>query len=63
MGAVGPSAPVKPFYPVRIGQGAGTYTPAVGEEDDRATGAKMRQALTANINNSAQMNRNLEESL
>jgi hypothetical protein len=63
MGAVGPSAPVKPSYPVRVGQGAGTYTPVVGEEEDRATGVKMRQALTANINNSAQMNRNLEESL
>jgi len=63
MGAVGPSAPVKPSYPVRVGQGAGTYTPAVGEEEDRSTGVKMRQALTANLNNSAQMNRNLEESL
>lgn len=63
MGAVGASAPIKLTYPVRIGQGAGTYTPAVGEEDDRATGVKMRQALTANLNNSAQMNRNLEESL
>jgi hypothetical protein len=63
MGAIGPSAPVKPSYPVRVGQGAGTYTPAVGEEDDRATGVKMRQALTTNLNNSAQMNRNLEESL
>jgi hypothetical protein len=56
MGVVGPSAPIKPLYPIRVGQGAGTYTPAVGEEEDRATGVKMRQALTANINNSAQMN-------
>ena len=63
MGVVGPSAPIKPSYPIRVGQGAGTYTPAVGEEEDRATGVKMRQALTANLNNSAQMNRNLEESL
>jgi len=63
MGVVGTSAPIKPSYPVRVGQGAGTYTPAVGEEEDRATGVKMRQALTANLNNSAQMNRNLEESL
>jgi len=63
MGVVGISAPIKSTYPIRVGQGAGTYTPAVGEEDDRATGVKMRQALTANLNNSAQMNRNLEESL
>lgn len=63
MGIVGTNAPIKPSYPVRVGQGAGTYTPAVGEEEDRATGVKMRQALTANLNNSAQMNRNLEESL
>ena len=63
MGVVGPSAPVKPSYPIRVGQGAGTYTPAVGEEDDRAIGVKTRQALTANLNNSAQMNRNLDESL
>jgi hypothetical protein len=63
MGVVGTSAAVKPLYPVRTGMGAGTYTPVVGEEEDRATGLKMRQSLTANLNNSAQMNRNLEESL
>jgi hypothetical protein len=63
MGVVGISAPIKSTYPIRVGQGAGTYTPAVGEEEDRATGLKMRQALTANLNTSAQMNRNLEESL
>ena len=58
-GAFGLSAPVPLTYPKRTTQ---QYIPLPGEAEAQANGIKLRTALTNGLNNTADMNRNVQES-
>jgi hypothetical protein len=58
-GTFGLSAPVVAPFPKRTTQ---QYIPLQGEQEALANGIKLRTSLTNGLNNSAEMNRNVEES-
>jgi hypothetical protein len=58
-GAFGLSAPIAAPFPKRSTQ---QYIPLQGEPEAQANGIKLRTALTNGLNNTADMNRNVEES-